>query len=209
MARHAAEGVTFRCGRGVLPSEADELRLDDGTWLPADLVIVAIGVVPEVDLAQDAGLAVDDGIVVDAALRTNDPRIFAAGDCASVDHQAYGRMRSQAWQDAREQGEAAAANLMREPTPFAAVPWFWSDQYDLGVQCAGAPGRGVREVQRDGAAGIHFSIAEDGTLAGATGIGNAVAKDIRVALLLVAVGMKVSPKALADPGVNLKRVLRA
>jgi 3-phenylpropionate/trans-cinnamate dioxygenase ferredoxin reductase subunit len=139
---HAAHGVTIRCATQVA-----EIRGDDsvtavvsaaGESFPCDIVIVGIGIVPNVELAERAGLPCDNGIRVDACARTRDPRIVAAGDCTNQPHPFVGRdVRLESVNNAIEQGKAAAASLLGQEQPFADVPWFWSDQYDLKLQIVG------------------------------------------------------------------------
>ncbi|UTT61631.1 NAD(P)/FAD-dependent oxidoreductase [Microcella humidisoli] len=117
------------------------VRLDDGTVIAADIVLVGIGVVPRIDLATQLGLQVDGGIVVDSACRTSDPSIVAAGDCAIMPNPyARGSMpmvRLESVHNALEQAKVAAATLMGQPADYRTVPWFWSDQADIKLQIAG------------------------------------------------------------------------
>ena len=120
-------------------------------------------------------------------------------------------MRLESWRSAQEQGALAARNMLERAEPISGVPWFWSDQYDLSLQIAGlAEGADihVRRELRDGAF-VLFHLGPDGRLLAASGIGagNAVAKDIRLAEMLIARGAHPDPAALADPTVNLKRLL--
>ena len=115
-----------------------DLRLEtayDGA--PADLVLVAVGAVPRTDLARDAGLDVDDGVLVDATLRTSDPHVWAAGDVAAHDHPTLGRLRVEHWDNAIEQGRTAARNLLGAGEAYARTPYFFTDQYDLGMEYVG------------------------------------------------------------------------
>jgi 3-phenylpropionate/trans-cinnamate dioxygenase ferredoxin reductase subunit len=111
-------------------------ELGDGTMIDADLVLVGIGIVPNDDLARDAGLAVENGILVDGQCRTSDPQIFAAGDCASLVWQNE-RIRLESVQNAIDQGEHVAKVIMGETADYRPYPWFWSDQYDVKLQIAG------------------------------------------------------------------------
>jgi 3-phenylpropionate/trans-cinnamate dioxygenase ferredoxin reductase subunit len=118
-----------------------DLRLDTAVTRDdlagADLVVVGVGVEPVVDLAADAGLAVDNGVLVDAALRTEDPRIVAAGDIAHHDHPVLGRIRVEHWDTAVGQGEHAARTLLGDGAPYERLPFFFTDQYDLGMEYVG------------------------------------------------------------------------
>jgi 3-phenylpropionate/trans-cinnamate dioxygenase ferredoxin reductase component len=215
--RHADEGVDIRTSTGLTGFDADggkiTVRLADGGVMSGDLVLVGIGAVPVTDLAAQAGLAIDNGIAVDDELRTSDPDIYAAGDCVSFPLTVYGgrRVRLESWRSAQDQGELAAANMLGKEQKLVTVPWFWSDQYELTLQIAGLQDEGTHTVRRDlsGTAFVLFHIAADGRLVAASGIGegNAVAKDIRLAEMIIAKGLKPAPNQLADPAVNLKRLL--
>jgi len=111
-------------------------RLKDGRVLPADFVIVGVGIAPNTQLAEAAGLTIDNGIATDAMGRTSDPSIWAAGDCASFPH-GGGRLRLESVGNAIDMAEVVAANMLGADTPYLAKPWFWSDQYDLKLQIAG------------------------------------------------------------------------
>jgi 3-phenylpropionate/trans-cinnamate dioxygenase ferredoxin reductase subunit len=218
-ARHRREGVTLACGKAALALQETasgiEIALADGSIVAADLLVIGIGAVPIIDLAQKAGLAIENGIAVDAQLRTSDPDIYAAGDCCSFPLAVYGgrRVRLECWRNALDQGGLAARNMLGAGESAAAVPWFWSDQYDLTLQIAGLPDEGTQAVRRDLSedAFILFHLAGDGRLVAASGIarGNAVAKDIRLAEMLIGRGAKPDPAALAQPEVKLKSLLAA
>lgn len=172
--RHEARGVFFAMGAGVIALEGkgqvSAVCLADGRKLPADLVMVAIGVVPNTELAQAAGLAVDNGITVDEHLQTSDPDISAIGDCAcGPSVYAPGLLWLESVQNAVDQAKAVAARLAGRPAPYAAVPWFWSDQGPDKLQIAGLVGCcPQRLVTGDPAAG-RFSVLSfsDGQFAGA------------------------------------------
>jgi 3-phenylpropionate/trans-cinnamate dioxygenase ferredoxin reductase subunit len=194
-ARHRSEGVTVHCDVGVARIEEGDdsvaVNLSDGQRLSADFLVIGIGAVPVVDIAEVAGLPVADGIVVDEHLRTRDPNIYAAGDCCSFPLAVYGgrRVRLESWRNAQEQGALAARNMLGANEPISAVPWFWSDQYDLTLQIAGLPDEGEVTIRREWADGLLlFHLKADGRLVAAAGlgVGNAVARDIRVAEMLVA-----------------------
>ena len=216
---HEAEGVKILTGQGII-SIADDgtevcIALADGQEIVADLAVIGIGAVPVTGLAVEAGLTIDNGIAVDATLRTGDPDIFAAGDCCSFPLAVYAgrRVRLEAWRNAQEQGALAARNMLGAGEAHAAVPWFWSDQYGLSLQIAGLSDEGKRTVRRDLSDGafILFHLAEDGRLVAASGIGpgNAVARDIRLAEMLIAKRVKPAPEALGSQDVKLKSLLAA
>ena len=117
------------------------VTLADGRRLAAELVLVGIGITPNVELAAAAGLATENGIVVDAQLATADPRISAIGDCAAFPHPASGtRIRLELVQNAVDQGRCVAKRIAGAGEDYAAVPWFWSDQRDLKLQMVGLTG---------------------------------------------------------------------
>ncbi|MBX4906086.1 MULTISPECIES: FAD-dependent oxidoreductase [Rhizobium] len=210
-ARHATEGVRFHFDRSVAEIGNDSVVLSDGTILSADLVVSAIGVQPEMTLAEASGLATGNGILTDACLRTSAPNIFAAGDCAAVAQAGGGHIRFESWRNARMQAETAARNMVGAAETFAAIPWFWSDQYDLGLQVAGQPLPGHQSVRRSAAEGELEFYLDDGQLVAAAGlgIGNGLAKHIKLAEMLIAACISPEPAALADPGVNLKTLLKS
>ena len=141
MAAHRDQGVAFALGREAKAIGPDSVTLDDGSVLPADLVVVGIGVAPRTGLAEAAGLAVDDGVVVDARLRTADPAIYAAGDIARWPDPHTGRaIRVEHWVVAQRQGQVAAANMLGGDVPFSEVPFFWSKHFDLAVRYVGHAG---------------------------------------------------------------------
>ena len=158
-------------------------------------------------------LEVKNGIVVNEYLQTSDPHIYAAGDCCAFPHPKTGQsMRLETWRNAQQQGNLVASNLLGAQTPQTAVPWFWSDQYELSLQVAGLASpehqRVVRHLGENSF--IEFELDNDGQLAAAAGIGiaTAVAKDIRMAEMLIAKGAQLEPSLLTDPTVNLKKFLK-
>lgn len=217
--RHRAEWVTVRMGtmverfigngRGAVRA----VELSSGQILPCDLVVVGIGARAETDLARAAGLDVDVGVRVDASLRTSDPAILACGDMAAFWHPLFERhLRIEAWQNAEDHARVAASVLRGLPATCDAVPWFWSDQYDLSLQVAGLPHLGSSTVARslpDGAV-ILFHLGPTGRLFGATGLGRAalIGRDIRIAQALIAASCHPDPAALSDPEARLKALLR-
>ncbi|RWD15726.1 MAG: ferredoxin reductase, partial [Mesorhizobium sp.] len=207
------------CGDGIaaIADDGAEVRiaLAGGQEILADLAVIGIGAVPVTGLAAEAGLTIDNGIAADAELRTSDPDIFAAGDCCSFPLAVYGgrRVRLEAWRNAQEQGALAARNMLGAGEAHAAVPWFWSDQYGLSLQISGLSDEGSKVVRRDldDGAFILFHLAQDGRLVAASGIGpgNSVARDIRLAEMLIAKRAKPAPEALGSQTVKLKSLLAA
>lgn len=131
---HIHEGVGL--DRILGSSRASGVRLTDGREIDADFVIVGVGVTPNIDVAQSAGLTIDNGIATDKMGRTSDPFIWSAGDCASFPYDG-GRIRLESVGNAIDQAEAVAANILGANAPYVAKPWFWSDQYDCKLQIAG------------------------------------------------------------------------
>lgn len=219
VALHAEHGVAIRTGTTVASLDADEggrtrATLSGGETLLVDSVVAGVGAEPSTEIASAAGLLVEDGIVVDEWLRTSDPRVWAAGDCATFpDARSGQRVRVESWRNAHDQAVTVAASMTGGEDAHAAVPWFWSDQYDQMLQTAGLPGTGEREVLREREDGslMHFGLDAQGRLVDATSLGRGpvVAKDIRVAERLIAAGVVPDPGALADPGVALRSLLTA
>jgi 3-phenylpropionate/trans-cinnamate dioxygenase ferredoxin reductase component len=210
-ARHVAEDVHFYLGQSVAAISDTGVTLSDGAMVPADLVVSAIGVMPDIGLAEAAGLATGNGILTDAYMRTSAPNVFAAGDCAAVAHLDGSHVRFESWQNARAQAETAACNMAGANKAFTVIPWFWSDQYELGLQVAGMPQLEHNSVVRSGAEGELEFYMEDGRLMAAAGLGlgNSLAKDIKLAEMLIAAGISPDPETLANPNLNLKTLLKS
>ncbi len=213
-ARHIEEGVTMEVGTALQSVETDGVLLADGRKIMAEIVIAGIGAAPEIALAQQAGLAIDNGIACDAALCTSDPDIYASGDCCSFPHGLFGnkRMRLEAWRNATDQANVATENMLGGSKTYLAVPWFWSDQYDLSLQIAGSPADGVTAVRRQlgEQAFVMFHLDAAGRLVAASGIGkgNAIAREVKLAELLIARRAAPAVTALTDPAIQLKALLK-
>jgi NADPH-dependent 2,4-dienoyl-CoA reductase/sulfur reductase-like enzyme len=208
---HRSHGVTFK-----FDEELRELTGSDGAVtgvitsageeLPADLVIAAIGIAPNTQLAADAGLAVDNGILADEALRTSDPDIFAAGDVANAFNPLLGRrVRVEHWANALNGGPAAAQSMLGRDVSYDRVPYFFSDQYDLGMECAGLPEPGtydevVYRGDRESLEFIAFWLADRVVVAGMNVNIWDVNDDIQA---LIRSGGEVDPARLADPDIDL------
>lgn len=214
--RHRAAGVDLRCGVKIIDIEETQdkavLTTDDGNTIQADVVVIGVGAVPHGDLANKAGLRIDNGIRVDKYLRTDDPLVYAAGDCCSFPHGLFGdrRIRIESWRNAADQGRLAARNMCGRHDVYEAVPWFWSDQYELTLQVAGLFDAAHVIVVRHRPDGVdlHFGVDEAGHLvsAAAIGEGNAVARDIRLAEKAIGRQVIAHEDRLADPGIPLKRL---
>lgn len=205
---HQAHGVTIRESTGLaeLIGEGNRLtgaRLKDGTVIPADLAIVGIGILPNDDLAQAAGIAVDGGILVDGQCRTSAPDIFAAGDCANFSWQGQ-RTRLESVQNAIDQGEHAALCLLGQAPDYDPMPWFWSDQYDVKLQIAGLNRGYDSTILRPGKRALSQSIwyFRGDTLIAIDAMNDALAYALGKKMLES--GKPVTKAAIADPGSDLK-----
>ena len=213
-ARHVAAGVAMITGVAIAEISPEGVRLADGRLIAADTLIAGIGASPEVKLAQDAGLAIENGIACSAQLQTTDPDIYAAGDCCSFIHERFGnrRLRLEAWRSAQEQAATAAENMLGAGKAHVNIPWFWSDQYDLSLQIAGLPDMGADTITRNPAADtlINFHLTDDAKLVGVSGIGpgNAIARDVKLAEMMMAKGISPAAEALADPSIALKSLIK-
>jgi apoptosis-inducing factor 3 len=164
---HEDEGVRFLLENTVREIREDAVVLEDGTELQADLVVVGIGVDPELDLARDAGLEVENGIVVDEFLRTSHPDVYAAGDAALYPEARLGeRVRIEHWVLARRQGSTAALNMLGKEEPFRDAPFFWTEHYGTPVAYVGH-GKGWDEAVKEGSCkdgGCSVAFRKDGRL---------------------------------------------
>ena len=137
---HRAHGVEFRFGEHAVEFRPGMVITSAGAEVPADVMVVGIGAAPNDDLAARAGLEVSNGVLTDEALRTSGENIFAAGDVANSFHPLLGRrVRVEHWANALNGGPAAAKSMLGQPVVYDPVPYFFSDQYDLGMECAGLP----------------------------------------------------------------------
>jgi 3-phenylpropionate/trans-cinnamate dioxygenase ferredoxin reductase component len=211
---HARRGVDVRLRAGVTEivgghGRVRGVRLADGTLLPADTVVVGVGVVPRTELAELLGLACDGGIVVDARGRTSRPSVVAAGDCVSAPHPGWPdrRIRLESVPSAIAQARAAGATLAGTPVDNAEVPWFWSDQFDLKLQMAGLADGHDRHVVRGDAAVERFSVLyyRDGALVAIHSV-NAPA-DYLAGRAALARGASIPPELAAGPATSLKALI--
>lgn len=181
------------------------VALKDGRVLPADIIVVGIGLLPNDELARDAGLECRGGIIVDTQCRTSDERIFAAGDVTlAYNHWHDRRLRLESWQNAQDQGIAAAKAALGMNIQYDPLPRFWSDQYGIRIQMLGCPNseRGILIVRQGRAAG-HFMVfcVDSSRLLGAFSVN--AASDLREARRILMSGRPVAPAALADPTFDL------
>ncbi len=213
--KHIAQGVKLLTGTGLAKLEKHAVHLADGGVIAADVIIAGIGAAPEVTLATEAGLKIDNGVVCDAFLRTSDPDIYAAGDCCNFPHGHFSgkRTRLEAWRSASDQANTAVLNMLGGSKVHDAIPWFWSDQFDLTLQIAGMGDQGTKTVTRQLSAEsfIIFHLNDEDRLVGASGIGpgNSIARDVRLAEMLIAKNISPNASDLADTNVQLKTFLKS
>jgi 3-phenylpropionate/trans-cinnamate dioxygenase ferredoxin reductase subunit len=209
-AEHTRHGVQIRCNETVraLHGEAGRVHTvltEQGGEYPADVVLVGVGVAPADELASGAGLECENGVVTDAHCRTSDEAIWAAGDCASHLNRQYGRhMRLESVDNAFEQGNTVALNLVGTPTPHDKLPWFWSDQFDLKLVIVGVSHGYDRTVMRGDPRTHSFSACylRDGELIAIDSINSP--KDQMAARKLIAAHVRPNIEKLADPAVPLR-----
>ncbi|MDE3117209.1 MAG: FAD-dependent oxidoreductase [Pseudomonadota bacterium] len=208
---HRAEGVQFFFKTGVEAFEGNgkvERVRAGGKVYPADLVLVGIGAIPNVELAQEAGLSCDDGIVVDKFCTSiSDPTIFAAGDCTRHHGHNGEEIRLECVQNAIDQAKHAALAMLGKPTAYREVPWFWSDQYDLKLQIAGLSRVGDELVVRGDPATRKFAVfhLRDGKVACVEAV-NAPPEYI-VGRKLIADGTPIAAARLADTTIPMKNIV--
>lgn len=208
---HLKHGVDLRCGVQVVEitgadGRATGVRLADGSFVDADAVVIGVGVVPNTRLAEAAGLSVDNGILVDARLRSSDDDIFAAGDVANAFHPMLGEhIRVEHWANAEHQPRVAAKAMLGQDVTYERIPYFFTDQYDLGMEYTGYVGpAGYDEVVFRGDLGssefIAFWMRAGRVLAGM----NVNVWDVTDAIeAIIRAGAQVDPGKLADPQLSL------
>lgn len=209
-----SQGIALRLAAEVAALEGKDkvlaVRLASGECLPADLVVVGIGSVPNTSLAAEAGLAIDDGIVVGADWRTSDPHIFAAGDVARRTPRDFhgGRgVRLESWEPALEHGQLVARAMLGQPVDEPGVPWMWSDQADLNVQIAGAPNPADPFIlrERDESVSLAAAFLDSGRIVGAITLNDGAA--MATMRRAIAERRSVNPDAFRDPAVPLRQAL--
>lgn len=209
---HTGQGVELSLSSALSQIAGDQGKvsgvvLSDGSVCPADLVLVGIGVVPNSELACHAGLSISNGIVVDEHLQTEDPSIYAIGDCA--DHPnpfAGGRVRIESVQNAVDQAKCIAAAIMGRSENYRAVPWFWTDQFDIKLQMAGLSAGCDQVVTRGEAESRKFSVFyfKEGRLAAVDSVNRP--GDHLAGRKLIGAGTPITPEEAADLTVDLKAV---
>ena len=209
-ALHADAGVDIRTGASAArfagAERVEQVVCADGARIESDLVVVGIGIEPNIELAQSAGLACEDGILVDEHCATSAPDIYAAGDCTNHPNPILGRrLRLESVPNAMEQSRVAGANMTGRDDEYASVPWFWSDQYDLKLQMVGFSTDGDSHIVRGDPATRQFITFyfKDGVVAAADAVNSP--REFLACRQLV--GHRIDPKELADPGVNLRQLI--
>ena len=206
---HQLAGVKVLLNTGVEAFEGKD-RLESvragGKSYPADVALVGIGIVPNQELAREAGLGCEDGIVVDANSATADPAVFAAGDCTRHIGREGTPLRLECVQNAIDQAKHAAACMAGKSSTYREVPWFWSDQYDLKLQIAGLAQPSDRTVVRGSPETRKFAVfhLRDGAVAAVEAVN--AAPEYLVGRKLIADGAKIAPERLADTSIPMKTI---
>jgi len=210
---HSRHGVDIRTATQTASIDATDgkvssITLSTGEVLPCDALLVGIGILPNVELAKDAGVTCEDGILVDENARTNIANIFAAGDCAKRNILPYGRVgRLESVHNAIEQGKQIAAAILEKATPKLDCPWFWSDQYNIKLQIAGLSTDYDNYVIRGDVAADKFAVFyfKDDVLIAADAINSP--PDFMTAKRLIMAKAKVRADHLANPEMSLKEIM--
>lgn len=209
-AEHQAHGVDIREGVGVERLTGDGrvtgARLTDGSTIDLDFVIVGTGIRPDTRLAEAAGIDCDNGILVDGFGRTSAEDVWAAGDCTCFPYNGN-RLRLESVQNAIDQAEAVAANMLGAQSPYVPVPWFWSDQYDLKLQIAGLSTGNDRVVSRVSEKGRSHWYFKGGRFLAVDAIN--APRDYMVGKRLLEMAKNVEPAQVQDPDADLKALLKA
>lgn len=212
---HIRQGAEIRTGARLASlkgadGKVTQAVLADGTELDADIVLVGIGILPNVELAEEAGIACSNGILTDEDARTNDPRVFAAGDCAARPLVHYGRKgRLESVHNAIEQGKLAAAAITGKPRPTLDCPWFWSDQYDLKLQIAGLSQGYDETVVRGDPEARKFAVfyLNNGKLIAVDAINSP--PEFLASKKLIITGARLAPETLSDTSQSMKEIAAA
>ena len=206
---HREHGVDVRLGAAVTGFEGDADRVNavtvNGAALEADLVVMGVGIVPNQELAANAGIDCDDGILVDTRCETSAPGVFAAGDCTRHPNPLLGgRLRLESVHNANAQGRVAATNLLGGDATYSEMPWFWSDQHDVKLQMIGLSANHDQVVLRgdpDARRFVAFYL-RDGVLIAADAVNSP--REFMACRALVPRLARIDPAKLADPAVDLK-----
>lgn len=210
---HTSHGVKLRLSTGITAFRGSDrikaVEIADGEQVPADFAVVGVGIVPNTELAADAGLIVDDGIVVDDQCQTNDSNIYAVGDCTAHPNAIYNRqLRLESVHNALEQAKTAASNICGNEAHYSQVPWFWSDQYDLKLQIAGLSTGYDDVIIRGNPADRSFACLylKDGRLIATDAVNSP--RDFLQSKVLIAGQLRIDRDKLADANVQLKDLLK-
>lgn len=210
---HRRHGVDIRLSTAVEAFEGslrvERARLTNGDIVECSSAVIGIGVIPNLDLAAEAGLATGNGIIVDEFCRTSDADVFAAGDVSFHPNRRLARnIRLESWENAQNQGIAAAKSMLGKEEAYDEIPWFWSDQHGVNIQMIGLPEIWDEVVVRGSPGEDAFMIAylKRDLIVGAVAVDNP--RDIRVAKRLMLSGRQVSAEDLGDPGIKLQSLLR-
>jgi 3-phenylpropionate/trans-cinnamate dioxygenase ferredoxin reductase component len=212
-ALHERHGVDIRLTTAFSHFAGDgsiqKAVLGDGSEIDCDIAVIGIGLIPNTELAESAGLDIDNGIVVDENGQTSHPDIFAAGDVTNHPNALLGRrVRLESWENAQNQAINSAKAMLGIKEPYSEIPWFWSDQYDANIQMMGLPeewDQTVTRGDRDAGEFIEFYL-KDGEMQGAAAINNP--RDLRFTRRMITSGKKFDADALADPGVKLQKLMK-
>ncbi|NQV87166.1 MAG: NAD(P)/FAD-dependent oxidoreductase [Woeseiaceae bacterium] len=209
---HSTRGVKLRLSTGTKALVGDvrvnAVETVDGELIPADFVVIGVGILPNTELASDAGITVEDGIVVDDRCQTNDPDIYAVGDCTSHPNSIYGRrLRLESVHNALEQAKTAVNNICGNETHYSQVPWFWSDQYDLKLQIAGLSTGYDEVVIRGDPADRSFACLylKDGRLIATDAVNSP--REFVQSKALIAARARIDSNTLANTDLQLKDML--
>jgi 3-phenylpropionate/trans-cinnamate dioxygenase ferredoxin reductase subunit len=209
---HRKAGVDLRCyvRTESIAQTGDMLAVSTSSGIiPADFVLVGVGILPNVELAKDAGLEIDNGIVVNQFAQTEDPDVFALGDCANLPNSFAkdGRVRLESVQNAIDQAKHAALAIVGKSKPYDEVPWFWSDQFDLKLQISGLSTPADQIVLRGDPASRSFAAfhLQDGTVTAVEAVN--AAPEYMMGRRIIAARARVAPERLADKAVPMKDML--
>ena len=210
---HKGHGIDVRLNTGVERFEGDgalqRAILSDGDTIVCTLAVVGIGVLPNVEIAAEAGIEIDNGIKVDDLCRTSDPKIFSAGDVTNHPNALLGkRIRLESWENAQNQGIAAGKSMLDKGESYSEIPWFWSDQHDANIQMIGLP-EAWDEVATRGDTGDNEFMTiylKDSKIIGAISVNNP--RDLRFAKRLMQAGKPVSATDIADTSIKMQALLK-
>lgn len=210
---HRAHGVDVQINARIEALEGagkiERVRLAGGVFIPADLVVIGIGILPNIEIAHTAGIACTDGIAVDEFGRTDDPFVWAAGDCANQPSRFLGRrVRLESYQNAQDQAMAVARNMIGEPKAYEDSLWVWSDQHDVNLQMTGAPQGYDQLVWRGEPAGGAFMLfyLNAGRIVAVNTVN--LGREMKAAQRLMHSGKVFDPAVLADPNARLLKLAK-